>query len=332
MSLSFCSQHRGDQRGWERWRWREGGQTDWLSRILWFLPMLLEGWSPGCFSAAHMDEINLCVYDRLIYAPVSMGARLLVEKAFCVLLTSFLIKLSVSLSLSSVPSSSPSPQLGLLWSWTWACSLPDNWQMLWRASVLLFSAAPGCLHARISVCVRNAATQVFMASCSSLLPRVSGGNCIPSAAPSTPLRFCSLTSLTTFPFPLLVPLPFPSTLSHSRQPQVCISLSHASALVRWALLSVKPQTWDMRNGKWENKQTRTLTGIYTPTYIHTYTMYDEEYSGMNNVSCCSKVSEALWNTAIGQLWLEKWVLFKVQLVETVCYSMATRDRWWMTRG
>lgn len=71
--------------------------------------------------------------------------------------------------------------------------------------------------------------------------------------PSPPPHF-----LTPFPFFLLL-APFPSFLSHSRQPHDCVGLSHASALVRWALLSVKPQTWDMRNGKWVNKCTQTLT-------------------------------------------------------------------------
>ena len=88
--------------------------------------MLLEGWGPGCFSAAHMDKINLCVYDRLIYAPVAMGASLLVVKMPLSVIDNFLFLTELSLSLSlplslyssslllSVPSSGPGPQLGLL--------------------------------------------------------------------------------------------------------------------------------------------------------------------------------------------------------------------------
>lgn len=57
--------------------------------------MLLEGWGPGCFSAAHMDKINLCVYDRLIYAPVAMGASLLVVKMPLSVIDNFFLSLSL---------------------------------------------------------------------------------------------------------------------------------------------------------------------------------------------------------------------------------------------
>lgn len=90
------------------------------------------------------------------------------------------------------------------------------------------------------------------------------GQDIPSPTPSTSLGFWS--SLTPFPFPLH---PFLSFLSHSCQPQVCVGLSHASALVRWALLSVKPQTWDMRNGKWENRHLHKSWQTHTCTRTHT---------------------------------------------------------------
>lgn len=46
------------------------------------LAVLLEGGDPGCFSAAHMDKINLCVYNRLIYRPDTLGVILLVVKLF----------------------------------------------------------------------------------------------------------------------------------------------------------------------------------------------------------------------------------------------------------
>lgn len=78
--------------------------------------MLLEGWSPGCFSAAHMDKINLYVYDRLIYAPVSMGARLLVVSLLSIIdkFSHGAFSLTSHSLFLSVPSSSSGPQLGLL--------------------------------------------------------------------------------------------------------------------------------------------------------------------------------------------------------------------------
>lgn len=109
------SERRGDQREGERgleMGWREGGQTDWLSEILWFLPMLLEGLGPGCFSAAHMDKINLCVYDRLIYTPVSTGAGFLVVKPFVCYWHFFPYLSFLSLFISISAFLQPSPTAG----------------------------------------------------------------------------------------------------------------------------------------------------------------------------------------------------------------------------
>lgn len=57
-------------------------ESESLSRLLRCLPMQLEGWAArlkvgdlgaGCFSMAHMDQINLCVYDRLSNAVATVG-------------------------------------------------------------------------------------------------------------------------------------------------------------------------------------------------------------------------------------------------------------------
>lgn len=79
------------------------------------LPMQLEGRGLSYFSAAHMDKINLCVYDRLIYALAAQGASLLVVKLFVI--DSFshqAFSLPAHSPFLSVPSCSPGPQLGLL--------------------------------------------------------------------------------------------------------------------------------------------------------------------------------------------------------------------------
>lgn len=82
MSLPFFfSEHREEQREGEKdedW-WKVGKLT--VKDIV--IPANAFGrLGPSCFSAAHMDKINLCVYDRLIYAPVALGASFLLVKPF----------------------------------------------------------------------------------------------------------------------------------------------------------------------------------------------------------------------------------------------------------
>ena len=176
--------------------------------------------------------------------------------------------------LLSVPSSGPGPQLGLLWSWTQACFLPDNWQMLWKASVLLFSAAPVRPQVCIGVCAshvcveRAAATHVFMASCSSLLPRASGGKASRGRhplLPSVPTRSGTPPPPTTSP--LL--LPFPFLVSESQPPATSLRRSE-SCLGSREMGPAVCETTDMRYEKWEMRE-QTDTHSLTHSHKHSRT-------------------------------------------------------------
>lgn len=131
--------------------------------------------------------------------------------------------------------SSPGTQLGHLSSWT--CSLPDNWQMLWRAAVWLFPAAPAC------VCRCAGQTQC----------------CLPSRKRHAIPGPCA--SL------------FPSLLSESQPPATSLQKSE-SCLGSREMGPAACETTDMRYEEWEmREQTDTRSLVQTHAHTHTYTHF-----------------------------------------------------------
>lgn len=136
--------------------------------------------------------LSLCVYDRLMRAPVSMGARLLVVKAilsiiyFCF---SFLTELSLSLRTLCFSRCHPPVQ-----AHSWGCSDPGPGpafcQIIGRCCgrpLFRYTLLLQCVSVSVGRSVlSDAVTRVFTASRSSPPPWVSRGTGIPSMTTHPP--------------------------------------------------------------------------------------------------------------------------------------------------
>lgn len=171
--------------------------------------------------------------------------------------------------------------------------------MLRKASVLLFSAAPVCLHVSVA-CVSDAATHVFMASCSSLRCRVK----------RTRHSLSDTLHLTRFLILFnSLPLPSPSFpfLSESQLPATSLRRSE-SCLSSREMGPAVCETADMRYEKWEMRE-QILAQKLTDTYMHAHTrthtefMYKESSRTKHlslplTIGCCSEVTKALWGRTL----------------------------------